>query len=329
MEEQNKLINLFLNKSIDAFMLAIEIYNKPTITYRLDSFIILLSNSWDNALKAKIIQDIGEEKIYYKNNKYKTLSIAKLLDRVYNNKKNPVYQNINFIIKLRNTASHFVIPELNDELYPIFQANINNYIEFMEDFFDIDITEKFNFKFMSFIINSNEINENKMINTYGKTINEHFKKLIFNTVKEIKNNGNSKFANNININLLLTKSKGDADISAYIDNTNSTTGISIVKEVKDINNYYPLTVTKVTTKISKRLIKENINIDFNTFKLNLIVDEYSLREDKNYYYFHENSKRWNCSNNLVTFVFEIIKANPKIIDELKLKKRQNKKEDKN
>lgn len=38
-----KLINDMLDKSEEAFLIAIEIYNKPTINYRLEGYIIQIS----------------------------------------------------------------------------------------------------------------------------------------------------------------------------------------------------------------------------------------------------------------------------------------------
>ena len=41
MNENEKLINELLNKSQEAFLMAIEIYNKPIIKYRLEGFVFL------------------------------------------------------------------------------------------------------------------------------------------------------------------------------------------------------------------------------------------------------------------------------------------------
>lgn len=44
-----------LNKSKEAFMMAIEIYNKPTIHYRVEGFSFFICNAWELMLKAHII----------------------------------------------------------------------------------------------------------------------------------------------------------------------------------------------------------------------------------------------------------------------------------
>ena len=40
-EKSDKLINSLLDKSEEAFLMAIEIYNKPTIKHRLEGFAFL------------------------------------------------------------------------------------------------------------------------------------------------------------------------------------------------------------------------------------------------------------------------------------------------
>lgn len=57
---QEKLVN----KSIEAFLLALEIYNKPTIKYRAEGFSFFICNAWELMLKAELLR--RNESIYYK-----------------------------------------------------------------------------------------------------------------------------------------------------------------------------------------------------------------------------------------------------------------------
>lgn len=54
--EQTKLIDKMLEKSKEAFLLAIEIYNKPTIKYRLEGFAFFMCNAWELLLKSYIVK---------------------------------------------------------------------------------------------------------------------------------------------------------------------------------------------------------------------------------------------------------------------------------
>ena len=43
-----------IDKSIEAFMMGLEIYNKPTITYRIEGFSFFIINAWELMLKAEL-----------------------------------------------------------------------------------------------------------------------------------------------------------------------------------------------------------------------------------------------------------------------------------
>ena len=57
------LIDDMLEKSEEAFLMAIEIYNKPSIKYRLEVFSFFICNAWELMLKAYMIKKFGEESI--------------------------------------------------------------------------------------------------------------------------------------------------------------------------------------------------------------------------------------------------------------------------
>lgn len=40
MDENTKIVDLLLEKSKEAFIMSVEIYNKPTIKYRVEGFLI-------------------------------------------------------------------------------------------------------------------------------------------------------------------------------------------------------------------------------------------------------------------------------------------------
>lgn len=65
-------------KSIEAFIMGLEIYNKPTIRYRVEGFSF---NAWELMLKAHLIR-IGKN-IYYDDNNDRTLSLSDCLKSIY------------------------------------------------------------------------------------------------------------------------------------------------------------------------------------------------------------------------------------------------------
>lgn len=50
--ENERLMNLMLEKSQESFLLAIETYNKPTIKFRVEGFCFFICHAWEMVLKA-------------------------------------------------------------------------------------------------------------------------------------------------------------------------------------------------------------------------------------------------------------------------------------
>ena len=83
-ENINHLYQKLIDKSLDSFILSLEIYNRPTLKNKVESFALLNINAWELLLKALIIKDSNQIKtISYKNSE-KTISISVALRKLYN-----------------------------------------------------------------------------------------------------------------------------------------------------------------------------------------------------------------------------------------------------
>ena len=51
----DNIVTKLLEKSQEAFIMAIEIYNKPTLKYRVEGFSFFICNAWELLLKAYLI----------------------------------------------------------------------------------------------------------------------------------------------------------------------------------------------------------------------------------------------------------------------------------
>src|SRR5882757_4142537 len=106
-----------LGKSISAALSSIEMYNKPDLKYREEIFTILIINSWELLLKAKILKDTNNslENLYVPDNKsgkYKlsrngiplTIDINGAMNKI--GLANAVSDNIKYLVEIRDTAIH-------------------------------------------------------------------------------------------------------------------------------------------------------------------------------------------------------------------------------
>lgn len=61
---KSRLAKALLRKSRDNMLLAIELYNRPSLDNRLDSFVLCFCVAWEQLLKAILIEKNGENSIF-------------------------------------------------------------------------------------------------------------------------------------------------------------------------------------------------------------------------------------------------------------------------
>ena len=135
--------NLVKN-SIAAYFSAIEIHNKPNISYRYETVTLLMINAWELALKAFIKKNIKKVSIFTKVGHTITLgsSLTYTNDYLNTKKKNSfiaIKKNIEEIEKYRNNITHFYSEELEPYIFMLLARSALNYVEFIKLYFAKDI----------------------------------------------------------------------------------------------------------------------------------------------------------------------------------------------
>ena len=126
----------FLEKSIKSALLAVEIYNKPTVEYRTEGFIVFMNIAWtslfhaifdNNSIKYKFkLKDTGEEKFY---------ELGKCLSVYSGPLQKVIKANLDFLTKLRDIIEHRIMPDLDDDVFGECQACLYNYEMLLSDNF--------------------------------------------------------------------------------------------------------------------------------------------------------------------------------------------------
>lgn len=127
-----------LEASLDAALLAVEVYNKPRTTFRSQAYITLMIMAWTRLLHAYFNNSIGD-KYYYKDkdkpNRYAVIDGDKkaweLTECIKQYKKlsEPVKKNLEFFIKIRNKIEHRHIDpkEVDVSIFGECQSMLFNY----------------------------------------------------------------------------------------------------------------------------------------------------------------------------------------------------------
>lgn len=128
-----------LDKSKEAFVMALEIYNKPTIKYRIEGFSFFIINAWELMLKAELLN--RDESIYYKDNPDRTISVNTVLSKIYTDKNTRIRLNLEKIIELRNISTHYYTEDYEVKYAPLFQACVLNFVNEIQRFHKVDVTK--------------------------------------------------------------------------------------------------------------------------------------------------------------------------------------------
>ena len=169
-QEMDDLANKFIEKARESFIMAIEIYNKPTIKYRVEGFSLFICNAWELMLKSHIIKTMGIESIYYPDNKDRTISLENCIRLIFTNRKAPLRINLEKIMELRNISTHFIVEEYEMVYVPLFQACIFNFNEKIFEFHQIDMTEIIPQNFLTLAVSIKAFDESEIRAKYPEEI---------------------------------------------------------------------------------------------------------------------------------------------------------------
>lgn len=165
---------VLLDKSLQAALSAIEIYNKPDFRFREELFAILMCNSWELLLKAKALLDQGElfdvlvatrtvkdetsgaDKVVPKTNRsgnVMTVGLGALATSMLNDKvvglTPECVRNLDLLMEVRDNAVHLVAGDLAlaKKILEIGTATLKNYMQLTTAWFGADFS-RYNFYLM-------------------------------------------------------------------------------------------------------------------------------------------------------------------------------------
>ena len=307
-----------IEKSKECFTMAIEIYNKPTIKYRVEGFSLFICNAWELMLKAYLIKRDGMSSIYYKDNPNRTISLETCLRKIFTNDKTPLRVNLEKIIELRNTSTHFITEEYEMVYIPLFQACVLNFVEKMNEFHNVDMTEIIPQNFLTLVVSMKALDEESIKAKYPEEIAH---KLIDNKNKlqPMIDENNQGFAIKVEHYHYLTKKKSEATSFVKVDN-NADATVKIIKQIQDVNDTHKYTMKNACKEINNRLRKRGLEITINKYNFDLFNKVYGIKENPKYCYVHKQfaQPRYTYSIQAIELITEEIKKDPdNIIENLK------------
>lgn len=311
------LSSRLVDKSIEAFIMGLEIYNKPTIKYRIEGFSFFICNAWELMLKAEMIN--REQSIYYKDNPNRTLSLENVIEQIFPDKHGNLRKNLLQIIELRNTSTHFITEDYEHIYAPLFQACVANFILKIQEFHNVDITQFIAQNFLTLSVRIDELTEEQIKAKYSPEMAER----LLNETQKISDSiesSNADYARPVETRFYITRNKKEADLFVNIDK-NADTTVKTLREVKNPNDLYPLTTKDVVRLVNRNLKAKDILLTkitkkgtkltpFTTNDLQLFNKFYGIKSNELYCFHYRIGHRYGYSHKLCDFILEEILKDP-------------------
>jgi hypothetical protein len=251
-------------------LLALELYNRPSLENRLDGFVLFFCVSWEQLLKAIFIERYGEESIFRKSRSStklrETVSLRDCLAKIYH-PNDPVRKNIERIAFYRDQAVHLLMPEVQNIVSRIFQSGILNYSQTFEEFTEQRFTLSNHSGILSLVGDLREISISSLRSNYGETIGDEIFSLISDATEESKTIDDIQFSIPLNCKLVYAKENQEGEmvfIARADERMESLKKAIIVEKPTDREKTHPYKESDAIKEINTRLrdkYSENLLIE--------------------------------------------------------------------
>lgn len=311
MDKLEDMVPRLFEKSIEAFLLAIETYNKPTIKYRVEAFAIFICNAWELLLKGHIINTLGSENIYYSDNPKRTINLENCIKKILTNDKDPLRLNLEKIIELRNTSTHLITEEYEMVYVPLFQACVLNYSEKLRAYSKIEISERIPLSFLTLSTRVDTLSEKAIRAKYPEKLATHLL-TIHSELNALASQENNKFAIRIEHHLFITKDKEAATDTLRIAKDGEVP-VAVLKKVSDPNETHKYTtktgiayIRTALKRLGTTLRYKGSSTEFNKFHFNNFCKRFGIKRIPKYCYVdaHDKNLRYFYSQVGLDYVVE-------------------------
>lgn len=274
-----------VNKSVQAAVSAIEVYNKPNFSYREEAFALLMTNAWELLLKAKWALDHGEsaECLYAMVRDDKGNSVPKpnrcgnpqsmgltqlasiLVEDRDSGLQRGCHDNILALLEIRDNAAHFINKDLylGRRVLEIGTASLRNYLGLSTEWFQIDLSV-YNFFLMPLsFYHGFETAEPVTRASYPAQVQ---RLLNFLDALEAANDDNADATQQVamRIETKFVRSKDSTAVAfRYTDDPNAPT---VVVREEDFLKNYPLTYRDLTDALKRRYSNFVENTDYHKLR---------------------------------------------------------------
>jgi ribosomal protein S25 len=256
---KSRLSKALLKKSRDNMLLALELYNRPSLENRMDTFVLCFCTAWEQFLKAILIEEKGEEFIFRNNHNSarirETISLRECLSELYHS-EDVIRKNIERITYYRDQAVHLLMPEVQGIMSRIFQSGVLNYSSKFSEFTEQPFISSTHSGMLSLVGDLKSISAPALHSSYGKEIGDEILNLIADLTEEAKNADDIQFAIPLSVKLVFAKKNDEGNMVTLAMAEEGMEGLKraiIIEKPIDRERTHPFGENAAISEINKRL----------------------------------------------------------------------------
>ena len=276
-----------LEKSIEAYVLALETINRLSIKYRVEAFTYLICNAWELLLKSKIIQDTGERQAIYEKAKRgqpkRTHSLRYCLALQFPDENNPVRRNVEFVSELRDECVHLVMSTVPKDVLGLFQASVLSYHKYLVEWFGVSLSDRVSVGMMTIVYDfapdELDLGSAKLVRQLGRDTTRYLSSFAASIRDEAEKLGHPRdFAIDISYRLVLTKNPAEGDITINAGPGGDVLGVLEVP--KDPAKTHPYRQKELIARLNEQLQ----GVSVNQYDIQSIVKTHRTKARSDFYY---------------------------------------------
>lgn len=298
-----------VDNSLSAILGAVEVYNKPRMTYRDEVTVMLVVNAWELALKATLRKN-GKTIFYPKNrgDQYRSLTLDDCLVRVSAQNLWPahidgpaVVANVKALSEYRDRAIHLYNAQgLGAIIYPFLQQNVLNYRDFMLAKFNKDLADSMTWQLLPLGATAPADAVRFMRTDSNATMVTEVRQFIealrgFMDEAEAAGSEMSRVATIYDINMQSVKKMTSADLVVAISPTGD--GQVVVRKT-DPNKTHPYNMKELLVRVNDRREGRPLN----SYDYQAVCWKENLKDEAKYAWKHSNAASHVWSGDAVHFL---------------------------
>lgn len=302
-------IKRLVDNSLAAMLSAVEVYNKPQMTYRDEVTVILVVNAWELALKATLRQE--NRSIFYRKKrgeKYRSITLDDALGRVNASALWPaaidgpaVTANVKALAEYRDRAIHlYNVQGLGAVIYPFLQQNVLNYRDFVLEKFKKDLAASMTWQLLPLgatapadAVQFMKVNKNATMVSEVQRFIDELRHIMDDA--EAAGSDMSRVATVYDINMQSVKKMTSADLAVAVS---PTADGQVVMRRTDPNETHPYSATELIARVNEKRDGRKLT----TYDYQAMCWKEGLRENTKFAWKHSNAASHVWSGDAIRYL---------------------------